>query len=447
MNRLVVIALLLAGTISTVGCNTSQGAKKKFRLLPPSKDQLLADAIHPDDPDTRREAITELADSSAVNEQGVQELFDLILRSDSNSFVRAAAATAVGKTQNPQYVPTLAKAMTDPAMVVRWDAARALDRVIGEAAVRPLMTAASGDPSLDVRVASVRSLRNYHEPAVVRRLVVLMDDPELPIRREAHNSLTDIFGVDLGPSPEDWLRAHVNEIPPGPTMDDKRREVLPWWKRWAYRPKPPARDEPTPEEAPAEETDKEDAAEATPTDAEGDVHEDTKYVLPAGPGDSADDEAEEAETQTPPEAPDAEHSEPEAPKADPQQDVEEQKDTDADEPADPDAPAALPEYRPAVEPADDADDTATETPAEPTTSEAPAAAPAKDEDDQPAPTPKPQPEPDASTPPADPAPPADEVAPPEKPSRPKAVTCPPAASRPQEAPSPTSEEPPTDADE
>ncbi|MHC4179574.1 MAG: HEAT repeat domain-containing protein [Planctomycetota bacterium] len=435
MNRLVVIVLLIAGAVSAVGCNNSQGAKKKFRFFPPSKDELLADAVNPDDPDTRREAITELSDSSAVNEQAVQDLFDLILRSDSNSFVRAAASTALGKAQNPQYVPTLAKAMTDPAMVVRWDTARALDRVIGKEAVGPLMTAASDDPSLDVRVAATRSLRNYHGPAVVRRLVVLMDDPELPIRREAHNSLKDVFGVDFGPSSEDWAQAHTGEIPPGPTMDDKRREALPRWKRWAYRPKPPVKDEPTPEEPPVNDADeKEDATEAPPADDEK-----KEFILPAGPGEQTDEKAEDKDVEAPVDTSEGEGDEPQEPEVEPQEETEKEKDTAAKEPSDPDAPSPLPEFQPAVEPSTDTDKTDEQEPAE-----APAAEPAEEEEPSP---PQPQPEPDESTPAAEPTPPASDIAPPERPTRPETVTCPPSASQPHDSPEPTPEEPPAEAEE
>ncbi|MHC4561646.1 MAG: HEAT repeat domain-containing protein [Planctomycetota bacterium] len=446
MNRLVVIILLAAGIVSAVGCNTSQGAKKKFRFFPPSKDELLTDAVNPDDPDTRREAITELSQSSAVNEQAVQDLFDLILRSDSNSFVRAAAATALGRAQNPQFVPTLANAMADPAMVVRWDAARSLDRVIGEAAIRPLMTAASDDPSLDVRVASVRSLRNYHEPAVVRRLVVLMDDPELPIRREAHNALKDVFGVDLGPGAEDWSQIDRGEIPPGPTMDDKRREVLPWWKRWAYQPKPSAKDTPAPEETPAEETGEEDAAEVTPADDDGDVEEE-KYILPAGPGELIDEKKDGQETEAPADTAEEEDGQPEEQKADPQQDAKEEKDTDTDDSADPDAPSALPEFRPAADPATDTDETEKQEPAKSTSPEAPAAEPATEEQEQPASTSQQEPEADESTPTAEPTPSADDITPPERPTRPDAIRCPPSASRPADGPEAKPEEPPAESDE
>jgi len=221
------IWLIVIPTLTILaGCPKNDGNKRPWRMFPKSNEQLMAEVTDVD-PRLRREAVLELAERKAGKDSAALALYDQMVKSDPDPFVRAAAVTALGNLGNTEHIPALVHALEDPAEFVRWDAATALDRIVGPDALLPLITHARKDDSLDVRIAATHALRNYRDSRAVLTLADLMDDPDLSIRTKAHEGLVEIFGFDYGPKARDWVNAHRKEIPPEPVEEEEPS----WWRR------------------------------------------------------------------------------------------------------------------------------------------------------------------------------------------------------------------------
>ena len=139
----------------------------------------------------------------------------------------------------------LAQALGDPEAMVRWDAAVALDRVIGEPAAAPLIDHVIHDPSVDVRTSCAKALRHYLRQDVTLALANALSDETFGVRHEAHASLVEMTGTDLGYDVANW-RAVIQQGIPGiargktarPWWDwagttqkkqDEKRDTRPWW--------------------------------------------------------------------------------------------------------------------------------------------------------------------------------------------------------------------------
>ncbi len=206
------ICLLLA-TVLLAGCG---------KLDKPSAMEMVVMAFDPDDADRRREGIRLLSDQPWGLEEPYLKGFAVHLAKDEDSRVRSAAARALGLAEDPTYLPNVVEAMGDPVAAVRWDAAVALDRLIGDEAIETLRSHATGDDSPDVRASCARALRHYRKQTVVNTLSDCLLDNEFRVRYTARNALTEISGQDRGDDPEDW----VNALDSQPVVEEKSRS---WW--------------------------------------------------------------------------------------------------------------------------------------------------------------------------------------------------------------------------
>ena len=207
-------SVLAAATILlTVGCD---GMSRKWNG--PDIEQLTADVTNAEDPDLRRQAINDLSDSSAGNDAVTLDLFAEVLKTDPSALVRSAAATALGAGEDPAFLEALTVGLRDKADMVRWDTARALDELTGPAAVFPLIDAAR-DPAVEVRIAACKALRHYPQREPVRALIARLDDGDVAVQHEAHESLVKIFGDDRGANSTDWAGADDGHIPQPDTRD------------------------------------------------------------------------------------------------------------------------------------------------------------------------------------------------------------------------------------
>ena len=153
----------------------------------------------------------------------------MLLRSDSDSRVRSVAATALGRAGDVKYLPDVVAALSDSAEEVRWDAAIALDNLIGDSAIEPLKVHAMNDVSRDVRACATKALRHYRRKDVARTLVACLGDDTLDVRYHARASLTEITGRDLGYQTQAWSKAV--EEPYGPPTRSSRA----WWDWFGVR--------------------------------------------------------------------------------------------------------------------------------------------------------------------------------------------------------------------
>lgn len=222
------MALLLPVWL-TVGCggdgDNSLDAKLKGLLTGGSATDDVRKFADPDDPDRRREGIEGLAERDFGHEEPYLKGYAMALESDPDPLVRCAAARALGQAGDPKYVPALAAALDDENAAVRWDAAVALDDVRGEEAIGPLQRTALRDESVDVRRSCARALRHYRTPRVLHTLSRALDDPSFTVRYEAHRSLVEMTGRDLGYDSYAWAAEEGADLLAEPPAEPRK----PWW--------------------------------------------------------------------------------------------------------------------------------------------------------------------------------------------------------------------------
>lgn len=130
--------------------------------------------------------------------EGASELAGQLSEAD-NAQLRAQAAKALGKTNDPSAVDPLAEALTgdaDPA--VRAAAAKALGKTWSEEAVPPLAEAALQDPSAEVREAATRALgETWSDAATDSLLGALTYDRDALVREQAALALGQTAGDEV----------------------------------------------------------------------------------------------------------------------------------------------------------------------------------------------------------------------------------------------------------
>ena len=134
-----------------------------------------------------------------------------------------AAVRALGRGGDATYLPHVLVALKDVSAEVRWDAAAALDNMIGEKAVVALRSSALSDTSVDVRSACCRALRHYRRQDVINTLIRCLGDDEFAVRYQAHATLRELAGRDFGPDGADWAGVRLDKLPVG---TEKKKA---WW--------------------------------------------------------------------------------------------------------------------------------------------------------------------------------------------------------------------------
>jgi hypothetical protein len=189
--------------------------------------EAMAEMLLSDDPDVRRSGVEQLSSKESRCREPFLKAY-ATLADDPAPTVRGAALRALAKGGDPTYIPKVTAALNDPVPAVRWDAAGALDMLIGDAAVGPLSRAARNDPSVDVRIAAAKALRHYRRPEVLETLLGCLADREFAVRFRAGESLRELTGQDGGTDGREWreiLAGRDAPFAPPPPPEQ------PWWRR------------------------------------------------------------------------------------------------------------------------------------------------------------------------------------------------------------------------
>ena len=211
-----VLSLCFAG-----GCK----GKNAWKPLGPSRSEMEKMAFDPNDPGRRRQGVGLLSQRDWGLAEPYLKGYAALLDSDGDPLVRSGAVRALGKAGEAKYLPNVINALDDRSPGVRWDAAVALDNLIGEEAVDPLRKHAVEDESVDVRAACAKALRHYKNKQVVATLKQCLQDEEFSVRYPAHASLVAVFGSDLGYDHRRWPDDTIQSTTTQPARTGKR----PWW--------------------------------------------------------------------------------------------------------------------------------------------------------------------------------------------------------------------------
>ncbi len=244
--------LLSAMILSVCGCGgqfEDAGYKVKgfFGMFSRPHPKVLTGQAFDDtvDPDTRREAILALSSHQWGLTETYLNGYDVILRAEMrkprdrrDTALMSATIGALGRGRNPKYIPILVLALKLAfSPQVRWDAAAALDTVVGDDAIAQLCESSNPETeaSVDVRVACCRAMRHYRRQDVVDTLVNrLASSEEFAVRYRAHETLVGLCERDFGPDYTDWVGAKLKKPPPVETAEKKKRSMwnpLNWFRR------------------------------------------------------------------------------------------------------------------------------------------------------------------------------------------------------------------------
>lgn len=210
------IACLSIGVSVLAGCGggnnsaDSGGQSILADLIPgmdtPSPGEAARDAFNVYDADKRRRAVVLLSNASWGGEPPYLRTYRLLIN-DRDSTVRAAAISALGRWGDPTDVPSLTKRLNEEeesADLVRWEAAKALQRIHSDEAIGPMSAALAGDPDADVRQACATALGQYPSRRAFDTLVGALDDSDFGVVTAAAEALQTLTGKDFSDDGQQW---------------------------------------------------------------------------------------------------------------------------------------------------------------------------------------------------------------------------------------------------
>ncbi len=216
-NRIVTDAGLLAAAIAipflsgctkneTVANNPQKGASLLTLWSPPTPQEAAAWAVDPYDADKRYRGTLLLANAPWGGEAVYLDLYRAATK-DGDPSVRAAAIRGLALHGEPTDVPVILGHFDDPDRLLRWECARALQRLHNPEAVAPLLKHLQERNETEpiVRAASANALGQYAEPRVLEGLIGGLSDRDLSVNIASQDALRTLTGQDLGLDVREWV--------------------------------------------------------------------------------------------------------------------------------------------------------------------------------------------------------------------------------------------------
>jgi hypothetical protein len=203
----VVLAVLGASLLAGCTLDRSPGASVAEELnLAETEDpqQIVEGAFDPNDADQRRRSVIAIATGPYAGEAPYPRLYRLLL-DDPDPTVRAAAVAALGRHGGGEHAEPIAGLLEDNSDFVRWEAARALQRLHNLAAVEALKGAVQTDEAADVRMAAAKALGQYPRRDVFDVLIGGLGDLNHGVVQRARASLRTLTGQSFEADPGRWL--------------------------------------------------------------------------------------------------------------------------------------------------------------------------------------------------------------------------------------------------
>lgn len=219
------VALMLAVvTASIAGCTAwggDAGGGPLSLFIDPMKlkqpHEVAREMINPTtDPDVRRQAVEVVSAAKWGGAEPYLHAYRLLVTHPDKS-IRAASLRALGRHGEPQDAEEIANYLDENEYVtfVRWEAAKALQKIHNPKVAKALIASATNDSDPDVRMGTTKALGQYPDSAVFQALVGLVNDPDFGVAYTASRSLSTLTGQDLGLAPAKWLKwgdEHANDL-------------------------------------------------------------------------------------------------------------------------------------------------------------------------------------------------------------------------------------------
>ncbi len=202
---LVTVSVCVVAVVT--GCETMRQDLGEISLgstTPSEAARLMMDTT---DPDNRRQGTVLIANSPFGGSDIYVTWYRDSVQSEPNPLVKAVCVSALGRHGTPEDAVPIALCLDDEQFQVRWEAAKALQRLHYPAVVPVLLaTLRDDDEESDIRVASAIALGQYPQDRVFQALVAALDTMQLSINEAARRSLDTLTGEDHGLEPAPWLR-------------------------------------------------------------------------------------------------------------------------------------------------------------------------------------------------------------------------------------------------
>ena len=173
-------------------------------MVPPTPSQVAREAFNIYDADLRRRSVALLSSSHFGHEEPYVRTYRLLI-DDQDPTVRAACAHALGRHGTTEDAPVLISLLKDRTNFVRWEAAKALQKIHHPDAILPLMDVLADDEDADARLAAAQALGQYATRPVFNALVGALSDRDFGVVQSAAVSLSLLTGQDLGTDGGPWL--------------------------------------------------------------------------------------------------------------------------------------------------------------------------------------------------------------------------------------------------
>lgn len=193
------------------GCESrGKKARESTSILqvfsPPSPAEAAAWAVDPFDADKRARGTLLLANAPWGGEDVYVRLYRQQLK-DEDPLVQAVGVRALSLHGSPDDVATIVELMAKEEPYLRWECARALQRLHNTVAVVPLTDRLNlkkeAEPS--VREAAATALGQYADRRGFDGLVAALDDRDYAVAESARRSLVTLTGKDLGNEVRPWV--------------------------------------------------------------------------------------------------------------------------------------------------------------------------------------------------------------------------------------------------
>lgn len=216
--RIGVLALTCAACLA--GCDVFDdarpGATSIFDVFAqPTPSEAVQLAIDPYNADNRYRGTMLLSNAYFAGQPVYLQLFEDRAQ-DSDATVRIAGTRALANHGSSSNVPILVKNLKDKDPLVRLEAARGLQRLHSQEAIRPLMDASRDPDSVrgdegsednpDIRTAAATALGQYPNPDVIQHLITILTDSQLSVNEASLASLRTMTGQDFGFDRREWIR-------------------------------------------------------------------------------------------------------------------------------------------------------------------------------------------------------------------------------------------------
>jgi hypothetical protein len=227
----VAMAVIMAIAIGceTIGQDLGDVASAFNSVKPDQAAKMMMD---PYDADNRRMGTVLISNSTFGGvDVYVRAYRDMVLN-ERDPIVKAVAIRALGRHGQPDDAPRIAPNLFHESVQVRWEAAKAMQRLHNPAAANDLLRVLRSETEQnDVRIAAAIALGQYAEDRVFQGLIAALDVRELGVNRAAEQSLRTLTGESLGLNSSAWLAWYNAHGSAGGAFAQKGDYIYPTYQR------------------------------------------------------------------------------------------------------------------------------------------------------------------------------------------------------------------------